>query len=246
MDNTNNIIPVNNCVILNLDSRTDLWDSLENFRDLWKNQNKIVERIPGVDYRKQTHTINNLLKSNILNLNGSGFRHTKDALLGEFGCFMGHYNCWKYIVNNKIDCCLILEDGITILRDDLHKISINKTLDILFINEEMKMDGYKKLIGYGTQGYIVTQKGAQKLMQKCYVLSMPIDLQIRNLCNTNEFIYSVINKPYLKRDNNRTSSIDFIKLNVQTNLNDKQNQYSIIQRLFYNLLEKNVNLDEFI
>jgi len=52
---------------------------------------------------------------------------------------MGHYNSWKYIVDNNLDNCVILEDGIEFLRNDFENIKINDELDILFINEEMKV-----------------------------------------------------------------------------------------------------------
>ena len=160
---------------------------------------------------------------------------------------MGHFNSWKYVVDNKLDCCLILEDGVNFLRSDFENLLIDKNLDLLFINKEMTMDN-KNFTGYGLQGYVITQKGAQNLMEKCFVLSLPIDLQIRSLCNSKEIQGDTINTPFVKRNNNRVSSIDGIQLgdNANINLNDKQNQSSIIQRLFYNLLEKNVNLDEYI
>ena len=241
------MISVNNCVIINLDSRPDLFLNLEKFKNNWGKQGKIVERISGVEYKNKTHIINYFLKTNRLNLNGCGFRHSREAILGEFGCYMSHYNCWKYVVDNKLSNCLILEDGIELLRSDFENLYIDTKLDILFINEEMTTDINKNLTGYGLQGYIVTQKGAQLLMRNCQVLTLPIDLQIRHLCNTKEICYDISNKPFVKRDNNRVSSIDGIQLsNNIVNLNDKQNPNNILQRMFFNFLAKNVNLDEYI
>lgn len=238
---------VNNCLILNLDSREDLYIKLESFRSSWINSSKKVERISGVDYKNNSHTINQFILSNRINLSGTGFRNEKQSFIGELGCFMGHYNCWKYIVDNKLESCLILEDGIEVLRNDFDKLSISSKLDILFVNEEMQYNNnIKQLIGYGLQGYIITQKGAKKLLEKCYTLSAPIDLQIRHLCNINELNYSVINKPFFKRNHNRASSIEGKQLNDQYNLNEKQNPNSIIQRLLTNLINKNINLDDYI
>ena len=238
---------VNNCLIINLDERIDLWNNLEFFRDKWIEINKNVTRLKGVNYKNQMGVINNFIKKNKLNLNGNGFRKTKESLLGELGCFESHYNCWKYVVDNNLDSCLILEDGIEILRDDFDSISIHDELDILFINEEMKMDLNKNFIGYGTQGYIVTKKGAKKLIDKCYTLSAPIDLQMRHLCTTKELNGDVLSRPYVKRNNNRISSIEgTVVNNTEVNLNDKQSPHSIIQRILMNLLEKNINLDEYI
>lgn len=240
---------VNNCLILNLDTRPDLYLNLNNFITKMINNGKKVERISGVDYKNNSHILNKFILTNRINLSGSCFRNTKNSFIGELGCYMGHYNCWKYVIDNNLDNCLILEDGIEFLSDDFENLTMNNKLDILFINEEMKMmqnyNGLKQLIGYGLQGYVVTKNGAEKLLEKCYTLSIPIDLQIRHLCNTNELNYSTLNKPLLKRKNDRISSIDG-KLNNDNNLNAKQNTNTIIQRLLTNLIDKNINLDEFI
>ena len=127
---------------------------------------------------------------------------------------------------------------------EFEHVFIHKNLDILFVNSEMTTE-HKKLVGYGTQGYIVTQKGAQKLLEKCAVLSLPIDLQLRNLCNAKELQGCTIPSAFVKRNNNRVSSMDGC-IHTDQQLNDKQNQHSIFQRLLSNLIEQKVNLDEYI
>jgi GR25 family glycosyltransferase involved in LPS biosynthesis len=237
---------VNNCLIINLDSRPDLWNNLSDFRTMWINDNKKVERIPGVNFQNETNVLMNFIANNRINLNGRGFRKNKLSFLGELGCFMGHYNSWKYVIENDLDSCLILEDGIEFLRNDFTNLKINNNVNILFINEEMNnCDSNKNLLGYGLQGYIVTKKGANILLNKCYTLSLPIDLQIRSLCNSKDLIGSVISKPYLKRNNNRISSIDN-NVSSMDNPNDKQDANSILNRLIINLMKSGINLDDFI
>jgi GR25 family glycosyltransferase involved in LPS biosynthesis len=237
---------VNNCLILNLDSRPDLWENTKSFRDKWTKIDKRVYKISGIDYKNKTNILNEFIMTNRIDLNGNGFRNNKNSVLGELGCFMGHFNCWKYVVDNNLNNCLILEDGISSIRDDYENIKINKKMDIFFINEEMNnrnIDG--QFLGYGLQGYIVTQKGAELLMKHCFTLTCPIDLQIRHLCNTKIFKADTLTNPYFKRDNNRNSSIEGIQTN-QTDLNSKQNAMSIIQRIIVNLIQKNVNLDDYL
>jgi hypothetical protein len=236
---------VNNCLIINLDNRSDLWNKLEKFRTNWEKSNKKWHRIQGLDYRNKTNVINEFIMTNKINLNGTGFRNSKNAFLGELGCFMGHYNSWKYVLDNKFENCLILEDGIRFLHNDFENIRINKNVEILFVNEEMKMIGENQFIGYGLQGYIITQKGAEFLLKNCYTLAAPIDLQIRHLCNTENISATVIKRPFVKRNNERLSSIGMDVDDVD-DLNKKQNQDSIIQRILQNLLNQNINLDEFI
>ena len=237
---------VNNCLILNLDSRPDLWENTKLFREKWKKMEKNVYKISGVDYRNKTNVVNELIITNRINLNADCFRIDKFSVLGEFGCFMGHFNCWKYVVDNDLNSSLILEDGITFLREDYENIKINKNLDILFINEEhndRNMDG--NFLGYGLQGYIVTKKGAISLMKYCFTLACPIDIQIRNLCNSKMVKADTSTNPYVKRDNNRNSSISEVKTDTNNN-NLKQNTMTIIQRIMVNLLQKNVNLDDYL
>jgi len=153
---------------------------------------------------------------------------------------------WKYVVDNELDNCLILEDGIEFLRDDFKNMKINNNVHILFVNEEMnQFDLNKNFIGYGLQGYVVTKKGATILMNKCHTMFIPIDLQIRHLCNTKELVGTTITKPYLKRQNNRVSSIDNSVTNMD-NLNEKQDPNNILTRLLLKLKEKNINLDDFV
>jgi len=237
---------VNNCLIINLDSRKDLWNNLETFRNKWKSEKKTVERMQGVTLKNEENVLLQLIASNRININGSGFRKNKNSFFGELGCFMSHYNCWKYVVDNDLDSCLILEDGIEFLQDDYKNLKINNNVHILFLNEEMNnFDSNKNLIGYGLQGYVVTKKGAKILINKCNTMLIPIDLQIRHLCNTKELIGCVISVPYLKRQNNRVSSIDNFITNMD-DLNEKQDTNSILRRLLLKLKENNINLDNFV
>ena len=236
---------INNCLIINLDERTDLWENLQIFRDKWEKSNKKWHRIPGFNYNNKSNVLNEFIINNHINLNGTGFRDSKTAFLGELGCFMSHFNSWKYIVKNKLDKCLILEDGIEILHNDFDKLTMQNNIDILFVNEEMKMAGPKNFVGYGLQGYVVTYKGAEFLLKKCYTLVVPIDLQIRHLCNTSDINATVLSESFVKRNNNRLSSIG-LDIDDLNDLNKKQNQNPIIQRILTKLIERNINLDDFI
>lgn len=237
---------INNCLIINLDSRNDLWNNLETFRNKWTAEKKTVDRMPGVTLKNENNLLLQLIAANRININGNGFRKSKESFFGEVGCYMSHYNCWKYIVDNDLDNCLILEDGIEFLRDDFKNFKIDNNVHILFVNEEMnQFDSKKNFIGYGTQGYVVTKKGANLLMNKCNTMLIPIDLQIRHLCNTKELNGTTLSKPYIKRQNNRVSSIDNSETSMK-NLNEKQDSNSILVRLLENLRKNNINLDDFI
>jgi GR25 family glycosyltransferase involved in LPS biosynthesis len=189
-----------------------------------------------------------LIISNRINLNASGFRKNKNHVLNEFGCYLAHYKCWEYVLNNNIESCLILEDGIKLLRNDYENLSINSKLDILFVNKEMEKYNENVFIGYGLQGYIITLNGAKKLIDKCHILNLPIDLQLRNYCNNKILNGDILNNSFIERDNNRVSSISNNNDNTDTDdLNEKQNiNHNLIQRIIINLINKNINLDDLI
>lgn len=240
------MISVNNCLIINLDSRNELWNDTEEFRKKWINLNKKVNRIAGINLQNKTHNLNNLLISNRINLNATGFRKNKYSVLNEFGCYLAHYKCWEYVFNNNLESCLILEDGINLLRNDYENLSINSELDILFVNKEMEKYNETVITGYGTQGYIITLNGAKNLIDKFNMLTLPIDLQLRNYCNNKILNGDVINNPFVERDPNKISTISNT-INNTHDLNEKQNiKHNIIQRIIINLINKNINLDDFI
>jgi GR25 family glycosyltransferase involved in LPS biosynthesis len=235
---------INHCLIINLDSRNDLWESLEVFRAKMEESNIKYERISGIDYRNKDYVLNKMIVENRIDLNGSGFRSSKISFLGEIGCYLSHYKCWEYIVKNKLKNCLIVEDGIHILRDDFNNLAIDSNFDLVFVNEEMKKNN-NGFVGYGTQGYIITYKCAEILLKACNILYMPIDLQMRHICNSNTISANVIEKPFVQRNHTRVSSIDMCMADTE-DLNKKQSEFSIIQRILKNLIEKNMNLDDYV
>jgi len=236
-----------------MDERPELWKNLEGFRQAWTNLGKTCERIVGVNYKKKKNVLNTFIINGRINVMMGGFRNNKESLLGELGCYMGHYNAWKHVVDNKLESCLIMEDGVNIINPELNKLTIPKTLDILFVNSEIEVHPTDQIYGYGLQGYVVTYEGAKKLMKECHVLQLPIDLQIVHLCKIRALNASALTKPYVTRNDNRLSSIDNSKLEKtngriekQTMLRNKQNTDSIMQRILTNLIKNKINLDDYV
>lgn len=236
---------VSHCIILNLDSRKDLWDNLFSFRNLWESQGKHCIRVPGISYKHKSKIVNELILENKINLNGSGFRKKKEAFIGEMGCFAGHYDCWKYIIENKLENCLILEDGIEFLTKDFSNLKIPSNIDLMFVNSEMKMIN-SMFVGFGLQGYIVSQNGARILRDNCRIISAPVDLQVRELCNNRIIKASVFTNTIVKRNNNRVSSIEGMQVDDEGRENEKQDMMSVINRLLTNFIKNNVNLDDYL
>lgn len=122
----------------------------------------------------------------------------RELVPGEIGCILSHQNIYKKVINNKLEYALILEDDVDI-SDDIHIAFDNvKNLpidwDIFFIgyhgklNEDLQIEGkhiyqinskysVSKLSQkpYGTYGYIVSYKGAKKLLSKSNTFELPMD-----------------------------------------------------------------------
>ena len=116
------------------------------------------------------------------------------------GCGISHINIWKKIVREKINTSLIVEDDFILVDDFLNKFNriINKApteYDILFLssgqihNKDLKFRDineyfYKQIFISQTIGYIITLKGAEKILKYIDKVSYHIDFQI---CMTSLF-----------------------------------------------------------
>lgn len=125
---------------------------------------------------------------------------SKPLTLGEIGCAMSHIKVYEYMVENNIEEAIILEDDAVvslyikeILSAALEKVSDKK--EILFLDhgkakvypfmknlpERYRLAKYRKPSRNSkrtiirTTGYLLTLKGAQKLLQHAYPIRMPSD-----------------------------------------------------------------------
>ncbi|CAH0547323.1 unnamed protein product [Brassicogethes aeneus] len=108
--------------------------------------------------------------------------HKRPMTKGEIGCFLSHYNIWKEIIDKGYKQTLVLEDDIRfesffrsrvkIVMNDLLKIP---DWDLVYFGrkrlqekDEPWVEGSSSLVkagySYWTLGYVLSQKGAQKLL----------------------------------------------------------------------------------
>ncbi|KAJ8924786.1 hypothetical protein NQ315_000939 [Exocentrus adspersus] len=108
--------------------------------------------------------------------------HKRPMTLGEIGCFMSHFNIWNEIVSNEYETTLVLEDDIrfepffrlkvTNLMSELERMP---EWDLVYLgrkrlqeNDEPWVEGSTQLVkvgySYWTLGYILSLKGARKLL----------------------------------------------------------------------------------
>ena len=124
------------------------------------------------------------------------FYYGRDLTLGEFGCFQSHKSVLKKIVNNELEVALVLEDDFIFL--DGFKESINALLkcnykwelvrllskpklknrmkkSVANLNEKFNLIRLSTAPG-GAYAYLVSLKGAKKLLSAMNEIWCPVDL----------------------------------------------------------------------
>jgi glycosyl transferase family 25 len=185
----------NKIFYINLDRRIDR----NNFmKDLLNSYNLQYERISAVDGRKldlDKLPPNIITKEGIDDAKNNNNRVYVPLTRGGIGCTLSHYNTWKRIATDKsINGALILEDDIDFslnFTEDINNIMKNhpKDFDIIFIgyhpstfkyiqrNKIYNKLYFKSLKVYGLFGYIVSKKGAEKLLN-IFPITNQIDSEI--------------------------------------------------------------------
>jgi glycosyl transferase family 25 len=171
-------------------------DKKEHMKELCKQNSLDCQFIDAVYGEDLTRTEFDRLTDTEASFKEIGRELTK----GEMGCALSHIEIYNRMINQNIKEAIILEDDITIKRNFQEVINmINvfpKDWEIMLLgyNSEIKEDekiltSYwsRKIINnkfasvrlinlaYGTYGYIINNKGAQKLLQSLTKIIMPID-----------------------------------------------------------------------
>ncbi|ARF11973.1 glycosyltransferase family 25 [Klosneuvirus KNV1] len=174
---------------INLESRPDRNEHMIQLINKLNLQN-ITERIDAIDGTKlpQSEISTYITKYGQKRIKDPKKHFGVDLTLGGVGCALSHRKVWDNIVNNNYNTTLILEDDIKIPTDFIYnynKISqyIPSDYDIVFLGYHPTTDEYlyrdkkHKLLRskkvFGLYGYVVSLKGAQKLLNL-----FPIDIQI--------------------------------------------------------------------
>nr|XP_013189135.1 unnamed protein product [Amyelois transitella] len=105
--------------------------------------------------------------------------HKRPMKAGEVGCFLSHYYIWEEIIKNKYAKTLVLEDDVHFVPYFRHRLLglMDEVKDIdwdlLYLGRKVMLGGDEEYItehttrplySYWTLGYIVTERGAKKLM----------------------------------------------------------------------------------
>jgi glycosyl transferase family 25 len=155
---------------------------------------------------------NEILKDNNIFLTDSFYDKCNE---GQLGCFLSHFQLWKYIIKSNIDLAVVLEDDVKIYNN------FNKNIDSIYENLPVKFDYVHLFIhpdkqniqylegkdgdiipaedNFGTVAYMVSLRGAKRLVKLTELLKIqaPVDRQI-NFCIRHNFIKGfMVKKPFL-------------------------------------------------
>jgi GR25 family glycosyltransferase involved in LPS biosynthesis len=155
---------------------------------------------------------NDILKDNNIFLTDTFYDKCSE---GQLGCFLSHFQLWKYIIKSNLDLAIILEDDVKIYNN------FNKIIDTVYENLPVKFDYVHLFIhpdkqniqylegkdgdiipaedNFGTVAYMVSLRGAKRLVKLTELLKIqaPVDRQI-NFCIQHNFIKAfMIKKPFL-------------------------------------------------
>jgi len=155
---------------------------------------------------------NEILKENNIFLTDTFYDKCSE---GQLGCFLSHFQLWKYIIKSNIDIAIVLEDDVKIYNN------FNKIIDTIYENLPVKFDYVHLFIhpdkqniqylegkdgdiipaedNFGTVAYMISLRGAKRLVKLTELLKIqaPVDRQI-NFCIQHNFIKAfMIKKPFL-------------------------------------------------
>jgi GR25 family glycosyltransferase involved in LPS biosynthesis len=201
---------INKIFMINLERKKNIAiNTLQELHSLNNNTNNIflnIEIFNATDGHKLSNDyINNNLsiKSKYTLKNPSLYDDIRSV--GEIGCYLSHTKIWQEIVDNNYENCIIFEDDVipetdydTILKNidsipedyDIAYLGWwnrystkynNKNKDWLFSNDS----DLKKQNVLGLYSYIISNKGAKKLLSKAFPIDVQLDTYVSLYNNVN-------------------------------------------------------------
>ena len=165
-------------------------DRLTNFNNNLHNNDFNINVIEAFDgyliCNKEYHDIKN---------DKNKFQGYQLTRKGEYGCWNSHIKCYKYIVDNAIEWCVIMEDDAILkpnLSNKFKNLLIPSDADIIYIhkgctrfkNKPTNIPNYNIFIdGWGTHGYIISYRCAKKILDSIYskIYYLPMDSLLNKL-----------------------------------------------------------------
>lgn len=187
------------------------FEAIDTRKEKWKKYKNLIEE---KSYQKL-----------ILNNEHNTREYHHDLTSGAVGCFLSHLNVYQYIINHKLEYSLILEDDtkptIYNYKQYLHHISayIPEDADIILlhyilprvskcdihtINTAISKVEPGKFQFWCLDSYIITRKGAKKILDNFKKITMQIDSFLAKLYREGKINIYITNKQYTTQSDNKT------------------------------------------
>jgi len=199
---------INKIYMINLKRKKYVADnSLNKLKNLDNQQNnlfsniEIYEAIDGQLLDKENVNNQLTLKAKYTLKEPSSYNDIRSY--GEIGCYLSHTNIWKEIIKNNYNNCIILEDDV-IPKEDYEKIikyikSVPEDYDIAYLgwwsrkdlqnydNDSIwfKNNSINNTTVLGLYSYMISNKGAEKLLSKAFPIDVQLDTYVSLYCNLN-------------------------------------------------------------
>ena len=214
--------------IINLKSRNDRLMKMRLLIDtlnIDKNLIEIFEAVDGMDITDSE--INSTLSISALDtLYNKSNNHKDIRTKGAIGCYLSHYKIWEKVVNNNLDNVLIFEDDL-ILDVDIKEFeeylnSIPQDYDVAMLswfslwfdllnNPKKKIiinnywNKYNSINVFSCGSYLISRKGAEKLIKNAFPICYQVDAYINILNNIDTtFVRYIANISAFKQNNSKT------------------------------------------
>lgn len=174
-------------------------------------------RIQAIDGQKLTNDeLIDLANNNIFTMDfikkvlDKNIKKDPTTSLGAIGCALSHIRIWKRIVDENIAEAIIFEDDIEMNDNFVQEISklepyLPKNYDMIHLGYGLKsLLGIRQIINkYFVKtnscmsgfGYILSNKGAKKLLEHIFPISAPYDVEItKKISNLDIYLISPLNR----------------------------------------------------
>ena len=146
---------------------------------------KIINAVDGA-------TLDMAQLANRLNPNKYRIKYGRKLTSGEIGCYLSHYNLWQHIVDQGIDCAIVLEDDAVLNKDFYGVVSRLHTLEgqwemvslgdgkcnvdrvLCDIDDKHRLVRHKRR-AWGAHAYVIRRPAAEKLLNYCHEIRAGID-----------------------------------------------------------------------
>jgi glycosyl transferase family 25 len=211
--------------VINLKSRTDRLENIKLLIDQLKLDKKKIEIFEAVVGNKISNDeINNILSiSSLDTLLNKSTNHKDIRSKGAIGCYLSHYKIWEKVVNDNLNNVLILEDDIYYDADNKefneYINSIPNNYDIAMLSwfslwfDPLKnhkkniivnnyWNKYDSVNIFSTGCYLVSKKGAEKLIKNAFPICYQVDAYFNILNNvTKDFVRYIAKESLLNQKN---------------------------------------------